>query len=318
MSRGRYPQARKTEESPWLNGDAQALFEHYYNRLAGAAATRYRWVGLPDNIDPFRLELLLILQGGLAAFTHLRQDDPLNLDKDIRPEWDHRGAQGIGQAEASSGRFTVTRASYGGAQLDDMFNPSSYRPYGPRLNGLKVFSTNGPIQEWGGVPIWGDALRQDYDGQAILLWANRLARSQLVVDTNLMATTRGVVVAADQDKLLTAQTVLQTTMSGVPAFTAPGFDVDSIKALDLGVHPETVERSHVVATRLWNEALMALGIQAGAQEKQERLTDDEVQAIRGGVESIRRRTLTPRQRAATLINRRYFGGTEIVQVLDQW
>ena len=36
--------------------------------------------------------------------------------------------------------------------------------------------------------------------------------------------------------------------------------LDSIKPFDLGVHPDTVERSHVVAMRLWNEALTALGV----------------------------------------------------------
>lgn len=299
----RYPGVRQAESSPWINGDAQVLFEHYYSRLAGVAATRYRWVGLPDNIDPMRVEALLVLQGGLAAFTHLRHGDELGADP---------------LADASAGRFTVTRATYGGAQLDDMFNPASYRPYGPRAMGLKSFDTNGLLKDWRGVPIWGDALRMNYDALSIELWANRLARASLVVDTNMMSTTRGVVVATNQDELLSAQTVLATTMSGIPAFTAKGFDMDSIKALDLGVHPDTVERSHVVAMRLWNEALTALGVQAGAQEKEERLTDDEVQAIRGAVESVRRRTLTPRQQAATLINRRYFGGAEIVAVVDQW
>lgn len=299
---GRYPDARKAESNPWINGDAQKLFEHYYSRLAGVAATRYRWEGLPDNIDPMRVEVMLILQGGLGAFMHLRPEDTL----------------GGGAEEAARGRFTVTRATYGGAQLDDLFNPASYRPYGPRTGGLRSFTTNGELNEWKGVPIWGDALRMNYDGAAIELWANRLARASLVVDTNMAATTRGVVVATNQDDLLTAQTVLETTMSGIPAFTAKGFDMDSIKALDLGVHPDTVERSHVVAMRLWNEALTALGVQAGAQEKEERLTDDEVQAIRGAVEAVRRRTLTPRQQAARLINRRYFDNTEVVKVVDQW
>jgi len=302
MTTGRYPQARKAESSPWLNGDAQSLFNHYYSRLAGVAATRYRWEGLPDNIDPMRVEVMLILQGGLGAFIHLRQGDEL------------KG----GTEEAKAGRFTVTRATYGGAQLDDLFNPASYRPYGPHTGGLRTFTTNGPVADWKGVPIWGDALRMNYDGDTIELWANRLARASLVVDTNMAATTRGVVIATNQDELLTAQTILETTMSGIPAFTAKGFDMDSIKALDLGVHPDTVERSHVVAMRLWNEALTALGVQAGAQEKEERLTDDEVQAIRGAVAAVRLRTLTPRQQAAKLINRRYFDGAEIVKVVDQW
>jgi hypothetical protein len=160
----------------------------------------------------------------------------------------------------------------------------------------------------------------NYDGDTILYFANRMARSALIVDVNMASTTRGVVIATDQDQNLTDQTILETVMSGVPTFVtkAKGATLDNIKALNLGVHPDTVERSHIVAMRLWNEALMALGVQAGAQEKDERLTDDEVQAIKGGVEAVRRRTLTPRKQAATLINRRYFGGAEIVRVVDQW
>lgn len=297
----RYPAARKAESNPWINGDAQTLFEHYYSRLAGVATTRYRWI-VPDNIDPMRLELALTIQGGLAAFIHLRPRTEL----------------GDGVEEAANGRFTVTRATYGTSELDDLFNPAGYTTYGPNGVGGVRFTTNGPLDKWRGVPIWGDALRMNYDGHTIETFANRLARASLVVDTNMAATTRGVVIATTQDKLLAAQTVLETTMSGIPAFVTKDFDPESIKALDLGVHPDTVERSHVVAMRLWNEALTAIGVQAGAQEKEERLTDDEVQAIRGAVEAVRRRTLTPRQHAAKQINRRYFGGAEIVKVVDQW
>lgn len=299
---GKYPEARKQEANPWINGEAQTLFEHYYSRLGGVACTRYRWEGLPDNIDPMRLEFTLVFQGGLAAFTHLR---PRTALKD-------------GKIEAEAGRFTVTKATYGAAELDDLFNPAGYTTYAPNKSGGTHFTTNGPIDKWKGVPIWGDALRMNYDGQTIELFANRLARAALIVDTNMAATTRGVVVGTTQDKLLTSQITLETTMSGIPAFVTDIADIDNMKALDLGVHPDTVERSHVVAMRLWNEALTAVGVQAGAQEKEERLTDDEVQAIRGAVEAVRRRTLTPRVQAATLINRRYFGGKKIVKVVDQW
>ena len=298
---GRYPQQRKPEASPWLNGDAQALYDHYYSRLAGVAATRYRWEGLPDTIDPMRLEFCLVLQGGLAAWTHVRRDAPL----------------GDGEAEAEQGRFVVSRCTYGASGLDDLFNPAGYTTYGPGLPSI-TFKTTKPLDEWAGVPIWGDALRLDYDGATIRMFANRLARSSLVVDTNMAATTRGMVVFTDQDKMLSAQTTLDTAMSGLTAFTTDKGLLDEVKAFDFGVHPDTVERSHVVAMRLWNEALTALGVQAGAQEKEERLTDDEVQAIRGAVQAVRRRTLEPRQLAARQINRRYFGSREVVKVIDQW
>ena len=298
---GRYPQQRKPEASPWLNGDAQALYDHYYSRLAGVAATRYRWEGLPDTIDPMRLEFCLVLQGGLAAWTHVRRDAPL----------------GDGEDEAEQGRFVVSRCTYGASGLDDLFNPAGYTTYGPGLPSI-TFKTTKPLDEWAGVPIWGDALRLDYDGATIRMFANRLARSSLVVDTNMAATTRGMVVFTDQDKMLSAQTTLDTAMSGLTAFTTDKGLLDEVKAFDFGVHPDTVERSHVVAMRLWNEALTALGVQAGAQEKEERLTDDEVQAIRGAVQAVRRRTLEPRQLAARQINRRYFGAREVVKVVDQW
>jgi hypothetical protein len=300
---GRYPQTpRKPEASPWLNGDAQALYLHYYSRLAGVAATRYKWIGLPDTIDPMRLEFALVLQGGLAAFTHVRNGDPL----------------GSGDDEARKGRFAVVKATYGAGRLDDLFNPASYQTYGPSGVGGIRFTTTKPLDEWAGVPIWGDALRMDYDGDTIRLWANRLARASLVVDTNMLATTRGIVVATSQDELLSTQTAADTMLSGITTFVAKNFDLDAIKALDLGVHPDTVERSHVVAMRLWNESLTALGVQAGASEKEERLTDDEVQAIRGAVQAVRRRTLEPRQLAAQQINRRYFNSAEVVKVVDQW
>lgn len=302
----KYPSTpRKPESSPWLNGDAQKLYEHYYSRLAGVAVTRYRWEGLPETIDPIRLETTLVLHGGLAAFTHVRPRAELK----------------SGIQEARAGRFAVSRATYGSGQLDDLFNPAAYTTYGPNGVGGTSFHTNKPIMEWRGVPIWGDSLRMNYDGEAISLWANRLARASLVVDTNMAATTRGVVITTNQDELLTAQSFIETAMSGLTAFVTKGkkgFSPDDVKALDLGVHPDTVERSHVVAMRLWNEALTALGVQAGAQEKEERLTDDEVQAIRGAVEAVRRRTLEPRQLAAQQINRRYYQGANIVKVVDQW
>jgi hypothetical protein len=303
MSAGRFPQQpRKPEASPWLNGDATGLYHHYYSRLAGVAATRYRWEGLPDTIDPMRLEFALVLQGGLAAFTHVRNGDPL-LD---------------GDTEAARGRFAVTKCVYGATGLDDLFNPAGYTTYGPNGVGGITFKTTKPLDEWAGIPIWGDALRMDYDGATIRLFANRLARSSLVVDVNMAATTRGMVVFTDQDQLLSDQTAIDTAMSGLTAFTSNKGLLENIKAIDLGVHPDNVERSHVVAMRLWNEALTALGVQAGAQEKEERLTDDEVQAIRGAVEAVRRRTLQPRQLAAQQINRRYFGSKEVVKVVDQW
>lgn len=301
---GRYPeQARTTEGSPFLNGDAKVLFNHYHSRYMGMAATRFRWEGLPPNINPMLLEKLLLSEQGVAAFVHLRAKDPL---KD-------------GKEEALRGRFTVLRAAPVGP-LDDLFYTSGYTLYGPNMGrGWHRFDTNGMLEDWRGVPIWGDALRQNYDAETINIWANIMARAMLIVNVNMAATTRGVVVAGiNQDKLVSAQISVETALSGLSTFSADQQMIDSIKTLDLGVHPETVERSHVVAMRLYNEGLTALGLRPGAQEKQERLTDDEVQAITGSAQAIRMRSLQPRQLAAQQINARYFAGGEVVKVVDNW
>ncbi len=297
-------QRRKPEASPWLNGDIEKLYNHYYSRLAGVAITRYKWIGLPDNCSSAMLEAQLVLKGGLAAFTHLRGTAPL----------------GDGLTEAERGRFMVSKATYGGAgnMFDDLWNPSSYRTYGPKGGTSLTFDTLGPLPLWRGVPIWGDDLRMNYDGETIGIFASRLARAALIVDVNLAATTRGVVAFTDQDELLSTQTAVDEMLSGITMFTKKSDLLDNVKAVDFGVHPDTVERSHAVTMRLWNEALTALGVQAGIAEKVERHTDDEVQAIEGAVAAVRKRTLEPRKLAAQQINRRYFQGAEIVKVVDQW
>lgn len=302
---GRYPDTapkRSREASPWLNGDAAALYKHYHSRYMGMAATRFKWEGLPPNINPMLLERTLLSDNGLAAFIHLRPRSPL----------------GPGEEEARYGRFTVVRAAPV-APLDDLFLTSGYTTYGPNGTGGRRFNTNGTeVSKWGGVPIWGDALRQNYDAETINLWANIMARAMLVVNVNMAATTRGVVMVTNQDKLVSSQLAVENALSGLPSFVADESMLDAIKTMDFGVHPETVERSHVVAMRLFNEGLTALGLRPGAQEKQERLTDDEVQAITGSAQAIRFRSLQPRELAASQINQRYFEGANVVRLVDQW
>lgn len=274
------------------------------------ATTRYRWVGLGAHIDPMRVEWLLV-NHGLCAFTFVNQSigeptgnvfgDPAN----------------DGTLEIYDGRFAITQATVTGF-LDDTYTPSAYRTFAPTgANGI-AFNTFAPLKEWKGVPIWGDANRSQYDLNTIITFARRLANASLVVDTNLKSTMQGVVVATDQDNLKTSQVALEGIMRGVDVFVAKRETIDAIKPIDLGVHPDKVEKSHIVAMRIWSEALEALGVQSPATEKSERLVVDEIGADNSQVAAVRRLTLTPRRQAASLINRRFFGGAPVVEVIDQW
>ena len=129
---------------------------------------------------------------------------------------------------------------------------------------------------------------------------------------------RPVIGVTTQDDFLSKQITLGAAMSGIDTFVVKPEDYETFKALDFGVHPDTVESSHRVAMRLWAEALEALGVESPAAEKRERMIVDEVNGDASSIAAVRRLTLTPRRQAASLINRRYFGGEPVVEVVDQW
>lgn len=324
MGRPRYPETSPAQnhsgEGPFLTGDPNALYQHYFQRLLAVATTRYRWLGFGPWIDPMRVEWLLVTQG-VCAFTHVRNSEGLpSLTEMVKPDATAREkGEGMGYKSIQSDRLTVTQVAVTGF-LDDTYTPSSYRTYGPNGAGNISFNTNLPIAEWKGVPIWGDANRSRYDAGTIALFARRLAQGALVVDTNMRQTMRGKVIGTSQDKLKSSQIMVEAFGLGYDVFTTPqgASDLEMIKALDLGVHPDTVEASHRVLMRLWAEALEALGVESPAAEKRERMIVDEVNGDASQIAAIRRLTLTPRRRAAELINRRYFSGEPVVEVIDQW
>lgn len=306
------PVRSHSSDGPFIGDDiANQLYQHYFSRLMAVATTRYRWVGFGAHIDAMRVEWLLVTQG-LAAFTFVNQSagEPTG-------ELFGESSDGSSDFEVYSGRFAVTQATVTGF-MDDTFTPSAYRTFAPTgANGIK-FNTFAPLEEWKGVPIWGDANRSQYDLHTIITFARRLANASLVVDTNLRMTMRGAVIATTQDKLKTSQVALEGAMRGVDTFVTDAQTIESMKAIDLGVHPDSVEKSHIVAMRIWSEALEALGVQSPATEKSERLVVDEIGADNSQVAAVRRLTLTPRRQAASLINRRFFGGQTVVEVIDQW
>lgn len=300
-----------SSDGPYIGDDvANQLYRHYFSRLMAVATTRYRWVGFGAHIDPMRVEWLLVTQG-LCAFTFVNQ-------KLGEPTGELFGDPGQdGTLEIYNGRFAVTQAMVTGF-LDDTYTPSAYRTFAPTgANGI-AFNTFAPLEQWKGVPIWGDANRSQYDLHTIITFARRLATASLVVDTNLRMTMRGAMVATTQDKLKTAEMALEGAMRGIDVFVTDAEHIAALKAIDLGVHPDMVEKSHIVAMRIWSEALEALGVESPAAEKSEKMINAEVGADNSQVAAVRRLTLTPRRQAASLINRRFFGGVEVVEVVDQW
>jgi hypothetical protein len=309
------PAAINSGDGPFALADDNASYRHYYGRLLGVSMTRFRWVGLGDWIEPSRLEWLLNTQG-LAAFTFVRGDELGEPEPLTAARTDYYSKAPLEGRMIFNDRFTVTRAANTG-WLDDTFTPAGYRTYAPNGAGNKRFDTLGPLEEWQGVPIWGDINRSNYTADTIAYFARRLAQGAVIVDTNMKMTTRGAVLFTDQDGLQGKRIALDGIYRGIDVAVTKGFDLESIKAVDFGVHPDTVINSHQVVMRIWAEALEALGIESPADEKRERVIVDEVGRDKAQIGSIRRAALTPRVNAAQLINRRFFMGEPVVEVIDQ-
>jgi len=286
---GETPALRVGGQGPFLTGDPNQIYQHYFSKLLAVATTRYRWLGLGPWVDPARLEWLLVTQG-LAAFTFVKQKEelPLQLVQARTNYYDSvaRVADN-GQQEISCDRFTITQAAVTG-YLDDTYTPAGYQTFAPNGAGGIRFRTTMPLEEWKGVPIWGDANRSRYDANTIELYARRMASATLITDTNLRATMRGVVAKTTQDKLKTKRVALDAVMSGIDVFYADQETIDSLQTMDFGVHPDTVERVHVIAMRIWAEALEALGVESPAAEKKERLITDEVNGDHSQIAAIPR------------------------------
>jgi hypothetical protein len=78
--------------------------------------------------------------------------------------------------------------------------------------------------------------------------------------------------------------------------------MDFIEAIDLGVDSESFDKLSLLRTRIWNEAMTLLGIDAANQDKKERLVVAEVGANDGQTDSMRFVSLNARRQACDMIN----------------
>jgi hypothetical protein len=75
--------------------------------------------------------------------------------------------------------------------------------------------------------------------------------------------------------------------------------------LDLGIDKEVVLNLQIAKSKIWNETMTLLGINNANQEKRERLVADEVSANDSQIMAVRNSSLSARQYAVELINKKY-------------
>lgn len=257
-----------------------ALIERMYMRVLTELATnRFKWTGLPPEIDVRFLELTLF---NFALSVFFKDDASVN--------------------KGQEGRATdLYMALQGGAngKLNMLNNPTAFRVVGNNFVGKTIGAKDC-------VPIWANYLRIP-DIDIVTIYAERLADFDRTIEINARNARRSKVVATNENQRFSASQIIRQIDAGEPVINIAGplQDMAFVSALDLGVHPDQIVNMQVARRRVWDECMGLLGIDNANQDKKERLVASEVDANNDQTDSMRAVNLNARQMAADAINKKY-------------
>lgn len=270
--------------SPNGHSSRLRMIEQYNIRiLTEMCMSRFKWSGMPVEIDPRFIEFELF-SSGLVLWGY---------DSYYKKHTALRGA------------------SLGFPNLYD--NPTSYRTYGNGTGYPETTVTNAEV-----VPIWANALRRT-DQDIIQVYAWRLANIERTIEINVNNARHTKIIGANANTVLGMKNLSQQIDEGIPEIVVSKDQMEnlgSITALDLGVHPDQIEKLDILHTRTWSKVMGLLGIDNANQDKKERLVSSEVDANAQQVYSIKRMNLNERQKAVRKIQRRYPELSELA--VDFW
>lgn len=262
-----------------IDNRVDVLRRMYSRVLTELAMNRFTWTNVPESIDVRYLEMELT-RGGLVVWYY---------DEDYN-------------------KYFALRAS-GSGNVNMYDNPQHFTVYGNAMINKRL-----SVKQC--VPIWSNFTRtQDLD--IIYIYADRLAEIDRTIEINSKSARRAKILVADQNTQLSATNINRAIDTGQSVIQVRGTMGDisqTIKALDLGVEPDSLEKLHILRTRIWNECMGLLGIDNANQDKKERLVADEVDANSDQVELSRAVNLKSRKLAADQINAmsRFLNGQEMI------
>lgn len=272
------PHLRGTRQSTNQSMTRLAQLERMHIRqLTEMCANRFKWTGLPDNVDVRFMEMVLF-RYGLVVF--YKEDAELYGNKA------YMALQG-----APSG------------MLDMMDRPLTYSLYGgPTYKGKR------DVRADECVPIWANYTRYP-DVETVMIYASKLAEIDRSLEINAKSARRSKVVAVNETQRLSINNMIRQIDEGNPVIEVNGqpggYDPGMVQAFDLGVEPEMLERLHIYRTRIYGEVMTMLGVDNANQDKKERMVSSEVDANNGSVMAMRAVNLNARQQAAKAISQKY-------------
>jgi len=239
----------------------------YFKQLVDIALGRFTWHDLPDSVDQRYLECCLLFNGSAAFFWHK------DLDRFLVSQWADDGVRNVYN------------------------NPTHFV-----INGINLPSLSLNPHEC--VPIWGNRTRTP-EVDFLIKMADRLVEVDNAIDCGITLQKHPVLIASRESQRLSMVNALRQIEEGMPAiFGTEDLNTisDTLQAIDLGADKVDMIKLMDLKSRIWQDALMSLGIDTVDQSKRERMIVAEAEGATGQSTANRRTSLMERAEACKRIN----------------
>lgn len=244
-----------------------STYAQYRDRLTELSLSMFEWKNLPDTVDPRFLEMTLFKDGYAVFF----RDEVMGF---------------LALQLAGKGPFNVYRVPV---------NRRAYASNGYQNSDLTVDNS---------VIIYNNMLRTP-SIRDVLIYSRRLWDLDRTIDVNARAQKTPVLIKGSEQQMLTLKNVYMEYDGNQPVlYGDKNLDLSGISVLQTGA-PYVADKLYELKTRIWNEALTALGISNVNIVKKERLVTDEVTRNQGGTIASRYSRLESRRQACEMINRMF-------------
>ena len=259
-----YEHSKNGQENTDELCERNTVFMYFWQKLYNLAVNRYTWENLPEYIEPFFLESVL-LSDGIGAFIY---DDNVDM-------------------------YAFMRCNLAG--MPDIYNMPGER-YAYAVTGyFEMYGKNNSVIVRTNPLMYPER-------HTIALYAQTLTNLWLTREMNVYAQRTPVVLAATDEMKLTYANIASDYHNFVPIIRVEDtVDLDRLKTLDLkppNVFPAIEQQIRNVKM----QALIDLGIESYGTDKKERLVAEEAQGNTGETEAMRKTGLDCRQRACDGIN----------------
>lgn len=247
-------------------GNCDEIEMYYFYKYYNLCVTRYEWINLPAEIQPYFIEDVMFWRGkGLMI------KDPV----------------------ATENPYAFMRCNLTG--MMDIYNIPEDR---------YAFANTGYFQEYGkddSVILWDTPLTMP-KFYSVKIYAKAMANLWNTRDINIYAQRTPLVVAMSQENRLSYENFMTKYQQYIPVLKVDDYmNLDKIKVLKTDA-PYLVDQLQHEMTVLESELLSELGIESNPIEKKERVVTGEVNGNDGKTEMYRQTGLMTRKRFCDEVN----------------